>query len=629
MTRLPRRPSITVGEESQPEHERMTAERQRVLRILSGDLHGQEFLLQGEMVLGRATTCHVFVPDRRASREHARVFVDDGVLFVEDLGSHNGTFVNGQRIGKHELQKGDLVRLGVTQFTVDERGGEDTSVVRVISDSHPMTPLLVRQVEPNTGRDQSARTAEQVFDAIGVGHTMRLETDGAALQLLRKTRHFAILTEASSTLQRYNDLRDTLPGLFDLVLQVMNGDRTALLLLDEQGQLVPKQVRWRDGVVQSQEAATLSKTVADYVLQERCAVITADASADARFATAASVVVNNLRSLMAVPVLVGDRMLGLLEVENRRNIRAFDEDDLQFVTVLGSMVGVALDNLEMSRQRERAFAQLQAAQEQLLAAQERLVISERMGMLGRLASGITHEVKNHLSPFMLADMIRRKYPADQEIQEASELMLEAQQRILGLVDEIRLFAHGGQAKVDFAPADLAALVENVVRFIRCDRTVRAADLRLSPLARPIVVLDSSRIRQVLINLIRNAADAQVDRPGGVIDIRVLQGPGDFALVEVQDNGPGVAQEIQSRIFEPFFTTKGENGLGLGLDICRQIVGVHNGRLEFHSQEGLGTVFRMFLPLLPPRTDLDEDDRFDDLKTDPTSGRVLSLLAQGV
>lgn len=606
----------------------MTAERKRVVRILSGDLQGQEFAIDGEMTLGRATTCSIFVPDRRASREHARVFEDGDKLWVEDLGSHNGTFVNGQRVTKVELQKGDLVRLGLTQFTVDERGGEDTSVVRVVSDSHPMTPLLVRPVEPAGDASQNTRTAEELFDAVGVGHTVRLETDGAALQLLRKTRHFAILTEASRTLQRYRDLRDTLPGLLDLLLQVQSADRAALLLLDEQGQLVPKQVRWRDGLPHEEEGATLSKTVADYVLQERCAVITADAKADARFASAASVVVNNLRSIMAVPVLVSDRMLGLIEVENRRNIRAFDEDDLQFVTVLGSMLGVALDNLEMSRQRERAFAQLQAAQEQLLAAQERLVISERMGMLGRLASGITHEVKNHLSPFMLADMIRRKYPADQEIQEASELMLEAQRHIVGLVDEIRLFARGGEAKVDFGPTDLAALVDSVVRFIRCDRSVRAADLRLAPLSRPIVVLDASRIRQVLINLIRNAADALMGQSGGVIDVRVMQGPGDVALVEVQDNGPGIPTEIQSRIFEPFFTTKGEHGLGLGLDICRQIVGVHSGRLEFHSQAGLGTVFRMYLPLVPPAMQQDGDDRFDDLKTDPSSGRILALLQQG-
>lgn len=606
----------------------MTAERKRVVRILSGDLQGQEFAILGEMTLGRATTCSIFVPDRRASREHARLFAEGDKLWVEDLGSHNGTFVNGQRITKVELQKGDLIRLGLTQFTVDERGGEDTSVVRVISDSHPMTPLLVKPVEPITGPAPSTRTAEELFDAVGVGHTIRLETDGAALQLLRKTRHFAILTEASRTLQRYRDLRDTLPGLLDLLLQVQSADRAALLLLDEQGQLVPKQVRWRDGQPHEEEGATLSKTVADYVLQERCAVITADATADARFANAASVVVNNLRSIMAVPVLVSDRMLGLIEVENRRNIRAFDEDDLQFVTVLGSMLGVALDNLEMSRQRERAFAQLQAAQEQLLAAQERLVISERMGMLGRLASGITHEVKNHLSPFMLADMIRRKYPADQEIQEASELMLEAQRHIVGLVDEIRLFARGGEAKVDFAPTDLATLVDSVVRFIRCDRSVRAADLRLAPLSRPIVVLDASRIRQVLINLIRNAADAVIGQQGGVIDVRVLQGPGDVALVEVQDNGPGIPPEIQSRVFEPFFTTKGEHGLGLGLDICRQIVGVHSGRLEFFSQAGLGTVFRMYLPLVPPAMQQEGDDRFDDLKTDPSSGRVLSLLQQG-
>ena len=96
----------------------MAAPRRLNLRVMSGDLRGQAFPVVGEVVVGRATTCTIFVPDRRASREHARFFLQDEGLYVEDLGSHNGTWVNTERCERASLRPGDVVRIGVTQFEV-------------------------------------------------------------------------------------------------------------------------------------------------------------------------------------------------------------------------------------------------------------------------------------------------------------------------------------------------------------------------------------------------------------------------------------------------------------------------------------------------------------------------------
>ncbi|MSP91326.1 MAG: FHA domain-containing protein [Myxococcales bacterium] len=585
------------------------------LRALSGDLQGQAFHVEREFIIGRSTTCGIFVPDRRISREHSRVWLEDGALWVEDLGSHNGTYVNGQRVTRLAIQIGDTIRVGTSQFLVENAAPEISESIRLVADDPGMQPRLVRRVEPIAQQNLGAVVAQEYFNAIGIAP----ESDHFALSserieaLFQQTRRFAILYEVSKALQRYTDLHTTLPGVLDLVLQVVGGDRAALVVLDEDKRLVPKTVRFADKTLDpaDQPEIVLSKTVADYVLTERCAVITADASTDVRFASAESVVLNNIRSLLVVPVLVGNRMLGLLEFENTRNINGYNENDMHLVSIVASTLGVAIDHYAMSQARERAIGQLQAAQEQLIATQERLVISERMGVLGRLSSGIAHEVKNHLSPFMLADMIASKYPDDQEIKEASELMLEAQQRILGLVDEIRTFASGTQASVNIAPHDMCSVIEGVVRFLRCDRAVKQATIRFEPEARPLVFMDAHRIRQVLINLIRNAADALPPRDGHIeIGVRV-DGPN--VQVEVCDNGRGIPADVGKRIFEAFFTTKGDKGLGLGLDISRQIVIAHGGALTFESEPGIGTVFLLTLPLLHTRS---EDIPFDDMLTDP-------------
>jgi len=590
------------------------------LRVMSGDLAGQAFPLDRDITIGRATTCDVFVPDRRASREHARLRPGPAAVAVEDLHSHNGTYVNNERVTEAALRPGDALRIGVTHFAIEVASPDESAVVRFVTDAAPVSPRLIRPVEPVSGPVDLRRvSAQDMFDALGVGMTERLD-DVDVLPLLRKTRSFAILVEASKILQRYGDLRDNLPGLLDLVLQTVQGDRIAVLLLDERQRLVPKIVQARGEFQRTPGQAAkppsselvMSRTVCDMVMSDRCAVIIADAATDERLAGVESVIISRVRSLLAVPVLVGDRMLGIIGVENRRSVNAFDESDLHLLAVLGSMLGVALDHLEVSQARERAIADLRAAQDQLIATQQRLIAAERLGVLGRLSSGIAHEVRNHLSPFMLADMIARKYPQDQEIQEASELMIEAQQRIFGIVDEIRAFAGGARGEVTVQPCDLAQVLDGVLRFLRCDRVVRGADVRLSALARPIVPMDAARIRQVLINLIRNAAEA-IEGRHGYVEV-VLRDELATAVVEVCDNGPGIPAEIRERVFEPFFTTKGERGLGLGLDVSRQIARAHGGTLSFDTEVGVGTVFRLALPKSPSCVPPEPDS--DDVRTDP-------------
>jgi signal transduction histidine kinase len=195
---------------------------------------------------------------------------------------------------------------------------------------------------------------------------------------------------------------------------------------------------------------------------------------------------------------------------------------------------------------------------------------------------------------MLADMIAREYPQDQKIRSAAEIMLEAQQHILDLVEEIRAFASGSTTAHEVELHDLAAVTEGVFRFMQCDaklKKVRKVGLNIK--ARPSVMLNSRAMRQVLVNLLRNAADAVSPERG---EIRVEVGESELeAWVDVRDNGTGIPPEIGQKIFEAFFTTKGEKGLGLGLDISRKLIREVGGDLEFTSEPGAGTTFRITLP----------------------------------
>ncbi len=552
----------------------------------------------GDLYVGRSTSCDVFVPDRRMSRRHARFFVEAKSLYVEDLESHNGTFVNGKRIARERLFRSDVVRIGTSQFEVAEASGAS------LGDSSADLPTahLVKPMPQGTMPDMATMGPDDFFHAIGVGEPSsgQARTPEEIAFLVKQTRNFAVLHEVAKILQGGHDRATALDRVLALMCQVLKADRAYVVVQQDGGKLVSLASHVRGAQKGGTQRVRMSETVAEVVIRDRCGVITSDAVADERFSAAESVVLNDIRSVLAVPMIVGDRVTGLIELETTLTINGFSEDDLDLLAVVASMLGTAIENLDLAQAREETIAALEAAQSQLIMAQDRLVRAEQMAAVGRIASGIAHEVKNHLSPFMLADMLRRQYPGDEDIQDAAELMLEAQKRILGLVDEIRRFANGGSTDISMSLNDLSAIAGNIIRFVRCDARIRAVDVELQAPEPVFAEFDADRLRQVLINLVRNAADAVDPRHGQVV-VRV-GGDDQSVWVDVEDNGVGINEDVAARIFEPFFTTKGEHGLGLGLDISRNIITAHGGELTFRPRPGGGTIFRIGLPRLQPGAD---------------------------
>ncbi|MCK6549161.1 ATP-binding protein [Myxococcota bacterium] len=541
--------------------------------------------IERELVVGRSKDCGLSIADQRLSRQHARFYVEGGRLCVQDLGGPNGTTVNQRSLkGSTPLAAGDVVGLGKTKITVV--AGDATRAKRFVRRTAEEThaPSLVKPVSDVLAPVLGTMRAEDYFRSLGLGedtlHELRTDTLDV---ILRRTRDFAVLHEVSKAVQRETDPEQMLQRVLALLLEVTKADRGYAALLDARGELEVAASRSTTA-----DAGVLSHTVAEHVLERRLAIICLDASADERFRDAASLMLSATRSLMAVPIVVQARVLGLIQLESTHLGRPFDERDLDLLSVVACTAGVAIDNLRLLDAQARTIRELEAAQEKLLATQERLVRTEQLAAIGRLAAGLAHEVKNHLSPFALASMIAKKHPEDLQLQEVTEMMHEAQQHILDLVNQVRAFASGAESSRERTPQDLAEVVEGVLKFLRYDPAVKRVPVTFTKHAEPIVRLDPRSFRQVLINLVRNAADA-VSPDGGHIDVVVSAEPG-LARVEVRDDGRGIPEELAERIFEPFFSTKGDHGLGLGLDISRKIVTDHGGRLFFTSKPGEGTTF---------------------------------------
>ncbi len=233
-----------------------------------------------------------------------------------------------------------------------------------------------------------------------------------------------------------------------------------------------------------------------------------------------------------------------------------------------------------------------------VSLQQQLLENERMAAVGATASVFAHEVGNPLNNMYLYAQLLKKRLAKAEVPEELHVDVESimneVQRLSRLLDEFRSFYR--QDGNDVGPTDLRAIVEDVCRLHTHVEVQSAQLVRVECQFRgelPVLHANADRLRQVLVNLVKNAVEAMPD--GGSLVVRASQ-DADMVRIEVQDTGPGIDPSLD--VFQPFRTTKAR-GTGLGLPVVRQIVTAHGGSVHFASVPGEGTTFTILLPIATP------------------------------
>jgi two-component system, NtrC family, sensor kinase len=218
--------------------------------------------------------------------------------------------------------------------------------------------------------------------------------------------------------------------------------------------------------------------------------------------------------------------------------------------------------------------------------QAQLVESEKLAGIGRLAAGVAHEINNPLGVILgYAKLLRKQATpaAAEDLAVIEEETLRAKAIVDGLLDLSRPLPAGGER------VDLRALSDDVVSRLREAHLLEGVAVSVDGAA--TVPGHPEKLRQVLVNLVRNAAEAAGS--GGRVAVAVAE-RGGTAEVAVEDSGPGVPAELRSRLFEPFFTTK-PSGTGLGLAVSRAIARAHGGDLAADAAAGGGARFALRLP----------------------------------
>jgi PAS domain S-box-containing protein len=232
--------------------------------------------------------------------------------------------------------------------------------------------------------------------------------------------------------------------------------------------------------------------------------------------------------------------------------------------------------------------------------EKQLARSEKLAALGQLAMGMAHDFNNLLQAILGHTQLIASDPSQTRITKGLSTIEQAVRDGVETVARIRRYARReGDSRPE--PVDLRDVVRQVVEITRprWSSGLRGARVTVEEVLDkvPPVLARGAELREVLINLVLNAADAMPR--GGAIRLRTFS-DGDWAGLTVQDTGCGIPGELRRRIFEPFFTTK-ETGTGLGLSIVSGIVSGHGGTIGVESEPGQGTVFTIRLPAMGRET----------------------------
>ncbi len=236
-------------------------------------------------------------------------------------------------------------------------------------------------------------------------------------------------------------------------------------------------------------------------------------------------------------------------------------------------------------------------------ANAELLSSERLAAIGKMAAQVTHEVRNPLSSLALnVELLEEELGGRGG--EASALLTAVKlevERLTQLTEKYLSLAR--RSRPDFQEEDLGLVVSDAVRGAQAELSQHEIRSQLELEADlPTACLDEAQIRQVMLNLIRNAREAMAGGGELIVAVRALRPPVPPEVLEISvaDSGGGIDDETRQHLFEPFFTTKG-HGNGLGLAITQEIVEAHGGKIRCERRQPRGTRFVIELPVKPPAT----------------------------
>jgi two-component system NtrC family sensor kinase len=544
------------------------------IHIIQGPDKGRRIELSPpEIVMGRQDA-DVELSDSTISRNHLKFRQDGQDWYLEDLGSANGTFLNGMKLTRPmPVKLGDQIRCG------------QSLLVFARSDSSPMGGTGSVDI------DEDGRLVDAAIVATVPSNedSVIIPTPEAGVQAIGNLRTiYDLMQEISSIF----DIDQMLHHVLDKVFELLRPDRGFIMLKEDvpdgsEPQLVLKVSRVADEDHQGE--IPISRTIIKEVFRNQVGVLSSNAMGDRRFSAGKSVQNFSIHSAICVPIKGRDEILGVLHADCSVSELTYSTEQLRLLTAIGYQTGLAIENFRLYE------AKMQ---------------SERLAAVGETVAVISHHAKNIVQALMAGiDVVEMALNADNldKAKQSWPIVQRGLTRTHNLILDMLAFSK------DRRPTREEINVNDVLT--ECAELVTpGADERhiavMTDLAElPPLSAEFDALQHGFLNLLTNALDA-VDEGSGVVTVTSKYDSLERAiLVQIIDNGCGIEADQLHTIFQPFISGKGHRGTGLGLAVARKIFIEHGGGITLESTPGEGTTFTISLPLMPAESDLppDSDD----------------------
>jgi len=534
--------------------------------------------------VGRHPSNRMVIPLDSVSRFHGKISSRGSNFYVQDLNSSNGTFVNGEKIKETVINHKDLVTFGEIEFSFRHEAGAPTAssgeysdstsfdVVELTDDSlaphKPEAQKVIKSDDISSMKEKSSYLMKAVGDR---------RDEAAFLEVANRLTALYKLSEMFRA-SGGHEVKEVIDKALDLFFSSVAADRGVILYKSSphQSEMEIVSVRYRDQPITPQKVS-ISRTILDRVTSEKVSILSSDTSVDERFDASESIIANQIRSAICVPMIQRGEVMGVIFLDTSTEDKTLTNADLEFVTMVGNELALALENERMRKEGAHR---------------------ERLAAVGETVAGISHNAKN-----ILLLMKGGSQLLDKAIDSENPKMAEDSWKVVKRgIDKISVLVqdmleYSSNKKPALVPVDpndmICAVAEEVEDRLIQNGVTLELDLEDDI---PEYMLDKTGLTRTLENLIVNAMEA-IEHENGriVITTSVFNDADETLCVRVEDNGPGIPANVVEKIFIPFYTTKGSTGTGLGLPMCRKVVEDNGGQLEVESVEGSGTTFIMTLP----------------------------------
>ncbi|MGZ8214501.1 MAG: AAA family ATPase [Methylosarcina sp.] len=438
---------------------------------------------------------------------------------------------------------------------------------------------LLQQRHPYMAQDNAVRTEKTVA-----------HKEPATLPNL----DFNYLIKSALALSAEVDLNRLMHKIMSVVLE-SSGAQHGYLLIKEADELLvaaeshvgKKHIINRQHLSLDRSHGSISRAIVNYVLRTRKRILLDDAMAEGEFQNTPEVQALKLRSVLCLPVIKQNELIGLLYLENRLSSGVFTAEKTDMTELLTAQAAISLENARLLEQTRQAYTKLQENQEHMLQM-------EKLSALGTLVGGVAHEINNPLMGIMNFVEFAENRSTDEKSKKILNQALQQIHRIKKIVSNMLVFVHNrttpsGKCRMTEVIRQSLLLLEGELSKSNIAVELDASD------ELPAICCSADSLQQILVNLILNARDALADsqQPQIKIIVRPIE---EMLELSVTDNGSGIPQDMQSKIFDPFFTTKPPGkGTGLGLSVIRRLVQDVGGNIQVESLPGHGCCMRLRFP----------------------------------